>query len=135
MSVWKAIKSDVLGKDVKKQMLERSLEEIGIGINWNVKEINNKFGTDTVDGCLINLKTNKNVSLGLSFTEKKGIILKGDIWQTGLGFDGGQQKLLNKIAQTYQKNNVEKILKGKGAIIKNKTVEADGSILIKAIQY
>ena len=49
MSVWKQVKSDVLGKNVNERLLVQALSDLGITIDKTVKSIRNSWGHDTCD--------------------------------------------------------------------------------------
>lgn len=119
MSVWKRIESKVLEANVKRDVLETALGELGIGLDYNTKTIRNGYGEDKVDAAFINLNDNQVKSLGIVFNKKGGIELYGDIWGTGFGGDGKQEGLLNKIAQAYQKVNVLQVVEENGWTIEN----------------
>lgn len=134
MSVWKRIESKALDAGVKRDVLERALNEIGIGLDYKTKEIRNAYGKDMVDAALVNLQNkNKSKSMGIKFTKKGGVTLVGDIWGTGFGTDGKQEALLNKIAQAYQKTNVIETVEENGWTIENVT-NVDGKVKIALYQ-
>lgn len=107
MSVWKQVKSDVLGKNVNERMLVQALNDLGIGINKDVKTIRNSWGHDTCDFVLTN--KGKVTAVGMRWTKGKGIELVGDTFCCG--FEGindkGQEALMNKIAQAYQVRHIK----------------------------
>ena len=119
MSVWKRIESKALEANVKKDVLETALADLGIGLDYNTKTIRNGYGEDKVDAAFVNLANNRVTSLGVVFNKKGGVELYGDIWNTGFGRDGKQEDLLNKIAQTYQKANVLQVVEQNGWTIEN----------------
>lgn len=135
MSIWKKVESKILNKDVRRDMLENSLKEIGIGLDYGTTTINNVYGKAEVDAAFINLRTNKVTSLGIKFNAEGGINLEGDIWGTGLGTDGNQEVLFNKIAQYYQKNNLLDAFAKNGYIVESNTVNANGEIELEAVMY
>lgn len=103
MSIWQTVKNDVLGKNVSEKMLEAALNDLGIGLNKNIKTIRNSWGHDTCDAALT--KDGKTTSMGIRWTKNKGIELVGDTFNCHFGHgigDKGQQQLTDKIAQAYQ---------------------------------
>lgn len=133
MSVWKKLESKILESNVDRGLLEQSLNEMGIGLDFNTTTIRNGYGTDTVDAAFVNLRDNQTKSIGIAFTQKGGIELRGDIWATGFGVDGKQEALLDKIAQTYQKNNIVKVVENNGWTIES-TKEVNGKIELELYQ-
>lgn len=132
MSVWKKIISDVLASSVDTKMLEETLGEMGIGLNYSVKSLKNAYGKDTCDAAFT--KDGKVLSLGIKFNDKKGIELVGDIWGTNLGGDGKQEVLMDNIAHNYQVNNVKQQVQMNNWFIENQYVE-NGKTVIEIMQY
>ena len=132
MSVWKKIESKILEGNVDRDLLAKALREFDITLDHSVKTIQNYYGDDTVDAAF--KVKGKLVSLGINFTDKGGVELVGDIYGTGFGNDGGQETLMNKIAQTYQKHNIKKVLDENGWTIENEVVN-NGKIEIEVYQF
>ena len=115
-----------------RDLFSKSFKEFDITLDHSVKTIQNYYGDDTVDAAF--KVKGKLVSLGINFTDKGGVELVGDIYGTGLGRDGGQETLMNKIAQTYQKHNIKKVLDENGWTIENEVVN-NGKIEIEVYQF
>ena len=133
MSIWKQIKSDVLGKNVNERMLENALADLGIGIDKTVKSIRNSWGNDTCDFALTN--NGKTTSVGMRWTKGKGIELVGDTFCCG--FDGvgdkGQEKLMNKIAQAYQVRHIKYQMQMNNWVVESQTT-ANGEVKLVLVQ-
>lgn len=132
MSVWKKIESKILESNVDRGLLDEALKEFNVTLDHSVKTIENYYGDDKVDAAF--RLNGKLVSLGINFTENGGVELVGDTYGTGLGRDGGQETLMNKIAQTYQKHNIKNVLDKNGWIIDNEVVN-NGKIEIEVYQF
>lgn len=132
MSVWKKIESKILEANVDRDMLTEALESLEIRLDYNTKTIKNSYGTDSVDAAFI--YGGQVRSLGFNFNQKGGVELVGDIYGTGLGRDGKQDTLMNKIAQAYQKINVKNVLDQNGWTIENETT-TNGKIEIEVYQF
>lgn len=102
MSHWKKFESDVL-RNPQKEILELALKDMGLGIDYTVRSIQNAWGNDTVDAAIIN--KNRCTSLGFKFI-KEGkdtrLQLSGDFYGTGLNESG----FINKLSQLYQKHHI-----------------------------
>lgn len=133
MSVWKQITSDVLGKNVNKKMLSNALADLGIGIDENVKQIRNSWGSDSCDFALTN--KGKVTAVGMRWTAKKGIELVGDTFCCG--FDGigdkGQETLMNRIAQAYQVRHVKQQMALNNWMVEEQVTE-NGEIKLVFVQ-
>ncbi|MGL5507783.1 MAG: DUF1257 domain-containing protein [Paraclostridium sp.] len=131
MSVWKRLESRILESNIDRGMLELALKDLEIGLDNNVKTIKNSYGTDSVDAGFI--YKDRNISMGISYNKKGGVELVGDIWGTGLGRDGKQDALLNKIAQAYQKRNVLQALDMNGWTVESTNI-VNGKVEIEVYQ-
>ncbi len=133
MSVWKQVKSDVLGKNVNERMLVQALNDLGIGINKDVKTIRNSWGHDTCDFVLTN--KGKITSVGMRWTKGKGIELVGDTFCCG--FEGvndkGQEQLMNKIAQAYQVRHIKQQMALNNWTVESQTTE-NGQVKLVLVQ-
>lgn len=132
MSIWKKVISDVLASGVSAKMLEETLNEMGIGLDYSIKNLKNSYGRDTCDAAFT--KDGRVLSLGIKFNKDKGIELIGDIWGTNLGIDGKQEALMDKIAHNYQVNNVKEQVQKNNWFIENQYVE-NGKTVIEIMQY
>lgn len=134
MSVWKKIESKVLDKNVKMELLEKALGNMNISLDKTVHTLSNGYGSDTCSAALIN-SNGKVTSVGINFTNKGGLEIVGDLWNTGLGVDGGHQELLNKISQNYQVEHIKaKAIENLWNISATK-VREDGKIEIELESY
>jgi hypothetical protein len=133
MSVWKQVKSDVLGKNVNERMLVQALNDLGIGINKDVKTIRNSWGHDTCDFVLTN--KGKLTAVGMRWTKGKGIELVGDTFCCG--FEGindkGQEALMNKIAQAYQVRHIKQQMQLNNWTVESQTTE-NGQVKLVLVQ-
>ena len=136
MSVWKQVKSDVLGKNVNERMLVQALADLGIGIDKSVKTIRNSWGQDTCDFVLVNKnKGNKVTSVGMRWTKGKGVELVGDTFCCG--FEGindkGQEQLMNKIAQAYQVRHIKQQMQLNNWTVEQQ-VQQNGTVKLVLVQ-
>ena len=134
MSIWKQVKSEVLNKNVNEKMFEAALKDLGIGLDRNVKSIRNSYGSDTCDAALT--KDGRVTSMGIRWTNKKGIELVGDTFNCNFGFgirDKGQEQLMNKIAQAYQARHIKKQMQLNNWIVES-TTEVNGKIKLVLTQ-
>lgn len=134
MSVWKKIESKVLASGVNMDLLQEMLKkELNVTLDFNVNRIRNTWGSEEVDCALVN---NGNVTaLGFRISKEKGIELVGDIYASGLGSDGDQEVLMNKIAQLYQKFNIINKLTANGWNIENLETNEEGEIILDVMRY
>lgn len=134
MSVWKKIESKNMEKDVNRETLVKALEKMNITLDDTVHTISNSFGSDTCDAALINKSNPSKVSMGVRFTAQGGVELVGDIWGTGLGMDGGQEGLMDRIAHHYQVEHITDQLSMTNWCIES-TVTKDGKTVMEIVQY
>ena len=99
MSVWKSVKNNTMEKAVNMEMLEAALNAMGISLDYSVNEISNTWGHQSCTAAFV--KDGKVLSLGVQQDANGGITLVGDTWGTGLGGDGKQDALMDRIAQNY----------------------------------
>ena len=99
MSVWKSVKNNTMEKAVNMEMLEAALNAMGISLDYSVNEISNTWGHQSCTAAFV--RDGKVLSLGIQQDENGGITLVGDTWGTGLGGDGKQDALMDRIAQNY----------------------------------
>lgn len=118
-----------------KTLLETSLKELGIELDYSNRVIKNQWITETVDAAIV--YQGKRIAVGLNFkTNAEGqeeVEVAGDFYGTGLN----QTTLTNKIAQTYQKNNVIEKCKSQRWFVNEKDIvtKENGDIVIQAYRY
>lgn len=136
MSVWKKIESKVLESGVNMELLAKALkDELNVTMDFNTKKIRNTWGSETVDCALYNERDRKTTALGFRFSKENGVELVGDIYGSGLGSDGNQEKLMNTIAKFYQKHNIINKLESNGWVVEDVNVTENDGILIDAYQW
>lgn len=134
MSVWKKIESEVLAKDVNRSLFEKALkEELGVTLDYKINNIRNTWGSETVDCAIIN--NGRTTALGFRFTKENGVELVGDIFGSGLGSDGKQEALMDKISQFYQKHNLKHKLELNGWVVEDISINEKQEIVIDAYQW
>lgn len=133
MSVWKSIKNNNMDQNVKMEMLEKGLANMGVTLDYNTKTIQNSYGSETCTAAFV--MNGRVLSLGINQDAKGGVSLVGDTWGTGLGGDGKQEALMNRIAQQYSSELYQDILDNKGFTLDKVETTSDGKIKIKAFQY
>lgn len=132
MSVWTRVQNKALYEGVDMNILEEALAEMNITLNYNVKEVENAYGSSKVDAALVN-KDNEVTSLGIVRNEKGGISLVGDTWLSGIVGDRQANKLIDLISQSYQKIKIKKDLELQGWMVN--TVKKEDKIVLECIQY
>ena len=132
MSVWTRVQNKALYEGVDMNILEEALAEMNITLNYNVKEVENAYGSSKVDAALVN-KDNEVTSLGIVRNEKGGISLVGDTWQSGIIGDRQANKLIDLISQSYQKIKIKKDLELQGWMVN--TIKKEDKIVLECIQY
>lgn len=122
--------------NVKKEMLEKSLAEIGIILDYEDRHIRNSYISDTVDAAFI--VNGKRIAAGINFKKNNNgdeiVEVAGDFWGTGLN----QEEITNKISQIYQKNNIIEKCKSQRWYVENENEikeNEDGEIVIQAYRY
>lgn len=121
--------------NTKREMLEASLKELGIDLDYKNNTIKNTWINEKVDAAMI--YEGKRIAVGLNFvTNEAGdeeVVVAGDFWGTGLN----QAELTNKIAQTYQKNNVIEKCRSQRWFVEDSavTTKENGDIVIQAYRY
>lgn len=113
MSKWVEYQKEAL-KDVRPELLEEALEEIGLGINHNVKKISAYGSGAQVDFCIT--KDGEDLSLGIKLIEEDGKTnaeIRGDFWGTGID----QEEFSNLVSQYYQKHRIVNTLEANGIMI------------------
>ena len=131
MSVWKSVKNNTMDKAVNMEMLETALNAMGVSLDYSVNEISNTWGHQSCTAAFV--KDGKVLSLGVQQDANGGITLVGDTWGTGLGGDGKQDALMNRIAQNYNSELYQDRLAFMGFSIDDVSVDKEtGEIVITA---
>lgn len=133
MSVWKSVKNTTMEQNVDMEMLEKALEGMGVSLDHTVNTISNTWGKEACTAAFV--KDGRVLSLGVNVDANGGITLVGDTWGTGLGGDGKQDALMNRIAQLYNSELYQDRLIGMGYDIESVEVNEKGEIVINAIQF
>lgn len=131
MSVWKSVKNNTMDKAVNMEMLETALNAMGVSLDYSVNEISNTWGHQSCTAAFV--KDGKVLSLGVQQDANGGITLVGDTWGTGLGGDGKQDALMDRIAQNYNSELYQDRLAFMGFSIDDVSVDKEtGEIVITA---
>lgn len=131
MSVWKSVKNNTMDKAVNMEMLETALNTMGVSLDYSVNEISNTWGHQSCTAAFV--KDGKVLSLGVQQDANGGITLVGDTWGTGLGGDGKQDALMDRIAQNYNSELYQDRLAFMGFSIDDVSVDKEtGEIVITA---
>ena len=131
MSVWKSVKNNTMDKAVNMEMLETALNAMGVSLDYSVNEISNSWGHQSCTAAFV--KDGKVLSLGVQQDANGGITLVGDTWGTGLGGDGKQDALMDRIAQNYNSELYQDRLAFMGFSIDDVSVDKEtGEIVITA---
>ena len=131
MSVWKSVKNNTMEKAVNMEMLEAALNTMGVSLDYSVNEISNTWGHQSCTAAFV--KDGKVLSLGVQQDANGGITLVGDTWGTGLGGDGKQDALMDRIAQNYNSELYQDRLAFMGFSIDDVSVDKEtGEIVITA---
>ena len=131
MSIWKSVKNNTMEKAVNMEMLEAALNTMGVSLDYSVNEISNTWGHQSCTAAFV--RDGKVLSLGVQQDENGGITLVGDTWGTGLGGDGKQDALMDRIAQNYNSELYQDRLAFMGFSIDDVSVDKEtGEIVITA---
>ena len=131
MSIWKSVKNNTMDKAVNMEMLETALNAMGVSLDYSVNEISNTWGHQSCTAAFV--KDGKVLSLGVQQDANGGITLVGDTWGTGLGGDGKQDALMDRIAQNYNSELYQDRLAFMGFSIDDVSVDKEtGEIVITA---
>ena len=131
MSVWKSVKNNTMERAVNMEMLEAALNTMGVSLDYSVNEISNTWGHQSCTAAFV--KDGKVLSLGVQQDANGGITLVGDTWGTGLGGDGKQDALMDRIAQNYNSELYQDRLAFMGFSIDDISVDKEtGEIVITA---
>lgn len=134
MSHLTTYKSNVL-KNCKKGILDKALRDLGLKVDYSIKEVKNTYITEPVDGCFI--KDGEKISVGIKF-EKSGkdtiLTVAGDFFRTGLT----EKTFIDNLSQNYKKYDVISKCKEMGWTINKEDVFLDNKtkeIVINASRY
>ena len=131
MSVWKSVKNNTMERAVNMEMLEAALNTMGVSLDYSVNEISNTWGHQSCTAAFV--KDGKILSLGVQQDANGGITLVGDTWGTGLGGDGKQDALMDRIAQNYNSELYQDRLAFMGFSVDDVSVDKEtGEIVITA---
>ena len=131
MSIWKSVKNNTMERAVNMEMLEAALNTMGVSLDYSVNEISNNWGHQSCTAAFV--KDGKVLSLGVQQDANGGITLVGDTWGTGLGGDGKQDALMDRIAQNYNSELYQDRLAFMGFSIDDVSVDKEtGEIVITA---
>ena len=131
MSIWKSVKNNTMERAVNMEMLETALNAMGVSLDYSVNEISNTWGHQSCTAAFV--KDGKVLSLGVQQDANGGITLVGDTWGTGLGGDGKQDALMDRIAQNYNSELYQDRLAFMGFSIDDVSVDKEtGEIVITA---
>ena len=123
MSIWKSVKNNTMEKAVNMEMLETALNAMGVSLDYSVNEISNTWGHQSCTAAFV--KDGKVLSLGIQQDENGGITLVGDTWGTGLGGDGKQDALMDRIAQNYNSELYQNRLAYMGFSVEDVSVDEE----------
>ena len=132
MSQWRKYNAQVL-ENVKMDTLEKACEDMGVRFDTNIKNVENTYGESAkVDAGLI--KDDRVLPLGFIFKHEDGKIkleLEGDFWRTGLD----ERTFVDLLSRSYQKYNIIEQVTGQGWFIDRNEVDADGNVILEAVQW
>lgn len=119
----------------KKTLLTRAIKDLGLGIDYDIKQIKNTWITEVVDAGFT--KDGNPVSVGIKFI-KEGkntkIEVSGDFFCTGLD----EKTFINRLSQAYKKHDVIFQCEQQGWTINKEDITIDEKtkeIVIEAIRY
>lgn len=110
-------------------LLSKAMRNLGYGLNTKCKSIENSWGNSKVD-CAIT-KNDKVISLGFKKNDKNILELVGDFFGTGVYED----TFLDKVAQQYQSERIQHVLKNNNWQIDNVSTNKDNEIVINASEF
>lgn len=121
--------------NTNKETLGKSLNELGIELDYENRTIKNQWINEQVDAAMI--YKGKRIAVGINFTAnaegKEEITVSGDFYGTGLD----QKEITNLIAQTYQKNDIVNKCRAQRWYVdeKNISTNEEGEIVIQAHRF
>lgn len=128
MSVWKSVQNQTMNSNVEMDLLETALKGMGVELDYTVNQISNHWGHEQCTAAFV--KDGKILSLGINVTSDGGVELVGDTYATGLGGDGKQEALMNRISQLYNSELYQDRLASMGYNIDSVEVNEEGKIVI-----
>lgn len=126
--------SDVL-VNCSKVLLKRALKDLGLEIDYNIKQVKNSWITEPVDAGFI--KDGKAISVGVKFIENgKNTTLQvaGDFFCTGID----QSTFIDKLSQQYKKHDVICQCEEQGWTVNREDIFIDSKtkeVVIQASRY
>ena len=136
MSCWMKYNCEAL-KDVDKKIIKDTFKELGFSLDEEVKSVATSYygGTEsnfsTCDAALVDSKGNV-LQVGVTYANEDGNLeIQGDFWMTGID----HQSLIQKLAQTYQKNYLTEQLELNGYTIESVEVNQQGEVEIEAYAW
>lgn len=134
MSQWVSLRSEVL-KKAQKSTLELACQELHVGIDYNVKTIQNPWGAEKVDCGLTDTLNDRKLTLGFTLDDNHDgtydVAIKGDFW--GSRFNDVDFK--NQLSQQYRKIDIKNTLRRNGYRISKESVKDNGTIELCAYAY
>lgn len=122
MSEWRKYENNFF-KNIDIPTLEKAVKSLGLGIDTNVKEVRNYYGSSPVD--LAFVKNNHVLSIGLKFEQDGNVALHGDFYATGIQ----ETDFIDKLSQQYSKEMiVDKLSRTSNYSIESTTVNNQGEI-------
>lgn len=121
--------------NTNKELLEKSLGELNIALDYSNRTIKNTWINEQVDAAII--FEGKRIAVGLNFVTneegKEEVIVAGDFYGTGLN----QAELTNKIAQVYQKNDIINKCRSQRWMVNESdiSINEDGEYVIQASKF
>ena len=131
MSHWRKHQSNVLS-NVQDDILRTALAALGLGMDFNINQIKNTWGKETVDAALT--RGGEALTLGFNFGKEIGarsLELTGDFYRTGLRED----LFIDSLAQQYMKVKTEQALVNELWTTESCKVDEDNNIVIEAYQW
>lgn len=130
MSKWIKAQFTLL-ESVDKPILCKALEEMGLTLNEDDKEVSRYRADSACDAVLYRGET--KLELGMRFEQmddRTRLQLIGDFWTTGLS----QEEFVQDLSQIYKKHDCLEKLSMSGCVVENIYNEENGNIVIEAYQ-
>ena len=136
MSCWLKYECNAL-KNVDEKIIKDTFKELGYDLDETVKSV----ATSYFDGVESNyascdaaiIDSNKNlIQVGVTYSNADGILeIQGDFWNTGID----HRSLIQKLAQTYQKNYLLEQLELNGYTVESVETNNQNEIEIEAYAW